>query len=365
MRENAEHALMLLLRAGLWERPIETVAPFPLTETEWEEVLEMARRQTVAGIVAKGLEYLPETHLPPVGQMARWALVVDGVERRNERMNQALESIYRGVQSCGFTALLLKGQGVAAYYASPTLRDCGDIDLYFPSEEEHRRFAKLLQSKGVKVRIESDRSFCYTWKGVVVEQHPEMLDVQAPAALRFLKGMETGRDVDEFSLNGRLKVKRPVPVLQLLLQSSHILKHLLGRGVGLRQFCDLARSYAVLDGQIDGEQYRMACRSLGLLKWNELLHAFLVEELGLPEECLPYPRNRKEKVKALKARVMRDGNFGQYAGGMTSLQVTGWKRKWITCSCFLKNAAFALRYAPAEAMWTVFGLFRGAVAARQ
>ena len=64
MRENAEHALMLLLRAGLWERPIETVAPFPLTETEWEEVLEMARRQTVAGIVAKGLEYLPETQKP-------------------------------------------------------------------------------------------------------------------------------------------------------------------------------------------------------------------------------------------------------------------------------------------------------------
>ena len=68
MELSSEHkALFSLLRAGLWEREPDDLSPFPLTDAQWWDVYRMAVRQTVAGIVCRGLHHLPEALLPTAG----------------------------------------------------------------------------------------------------------------------------------------------------------------------------------------------------------------------------------------------------------------------------------------------------------
>ena len=124
-------ALLLLLRAGLWEKELEDLSIFPLSADDWTEIFRMARRQTVTGIVYRGLCRLPDSFLPPESVLLPWVATVERIERSNHRMNTVLLGLYRRCYSVGVEPVLQKGQGVALFYEQPWVRECGDIDLYF------------------------------------------------------------------------------------------------------------------------------------------------------------------------------------------------------------------------------------------
>ena len=122
-------ALLALLRAGLWEREPEDLSCFPLSDKSWENVFRQARRQTVTGLTFVGLQHLADHLLPPETLLLRWAAETDAIERRNKKMNSAIEELYTMFRKRGLNPILQKGQGVARFYGNPLLRECGDIDL--------------------------------------------------------------------------------------------------------------------------------------------------------------------------------------------------------------------------------------------
>ena len=86
-------ALFTLLRAGLWGLRIEDQGPFPLSDKEWVRLFEEARKQTVTGIVYRGITLLPEVFMPPIPILTKWVAEVDRIERNNHKMNSALEAL--------------------------------------------------------------------------------------------------------------------------------------------------------------------------------------------------------------------------------------------------------------------------------
>ena len=363
MENHLLHIFFILLRSGLWERDVEDLSSFPLSEAEWNSLFDLSRQQRVTAVVFQGINRLPDDLMPGIKQTARWMAETDAVERRNRKMNAALMELYKGINIKGYTAIVLKGQGIAQHYAVPMSRDCGDIDFYFVSLKENLAFVELLRSKGVKVELKSDGSWCYDWQGVMVEQHPEMLDLQRPRVKTYFdKLLQTEQPVD-CAIGPNLTIKVPSLLLNLVLQNSHILKHALGRGVGLRQLCDLARTYATFKEKLDGKRVYELYRQAGLLKWSDLLHAFLVKDLGLDAADLPYAFKKEVSSEPLRNIVLRGGNFGMYEEGQLHIAADGWRRKWKTFTLFLKNLGFALKYAPYESFWTVMNLTRGTVMA--
>lgn len=57
---KVQKALLVLLKAGLWERKIEDLSCFPLSVDEWKRLYLLSRQQTVTGIVFQGVQYLAE-----------------------------------------------------------------------------------------------------------------------------------------------------------------------------------------------------------------------------------------------------------------------------------------------------------------
>lgn len=356
--EKVQTALFVLLRAGLWEREIEDLSCFPLSAGEWKNLYLLSRQQTVTGIVFQGIQYLPEHFLPADGLLVRWMAETDAIERKNMQMNKVLESLVQWFSEGGVRPVLQKGQGIASLYENPLLRECGDIDLYFDSCQMFEKALSLVRQYGLREKVHADQSVVYTWKGVEVEHHTCLLDLHNPFLQRYAKELELQYGYDCMRLEGGQDVRIPSPVLNLLLQSLHILKHALGWGIGLRQLCDMARSCYKLHGEVESEEIKKITLKLGMDRWQRLLHAFLVGHVGLPMACLPYQEVASDSSSLLDI-IWRGGNFGQYVSGHQRKSQSLLAGKWQTARAFQRNARFAFRYAPKEGFWVFFSLLKG------
>lgn len=360
--ERIYSALLALLRAGLWESEVDELTCFPLTEAEWKKVYLLSRQQTVTGVVFQGIQHLPERFLPSEGWLVRWMAETDAIERKNRQMNRILEELVRMFASYGVNPVLQKGQGVASFYKKPLWRECGDIDFYFNDRHLFEKALSVVRQGNVRVNRQADESVVYVWKGIEVEHHTRLLDLHNPFLQREADRLERKYGYGRFCLEGNtpIQVAVPSPVLNLLLQSLHILKHALGWGIGLRQLCDMARSCEALHWEVDAEEMREISRRLGLSHWQRLLHACLVNYMGVPVEGLPYP-DRASDAAPLLDIVWRGGNFGQYASGSVRPAVSPWRRKWQTACAFRRNVGFAFRYAPKESFWIFSSLLKGQI----
>lgn len=359
-RDEAYEVLLILLRAGLWERQPEATACFPLTDDVWERVFLLARQQTVAGLVFRGVQLLPKELLPPEKLQMRWIVMVDALERKNREMNKVLVDLCAYLAEAGVYPVVQKGQGVAQLYEKPLLRECGDIDLFFPSSKAAAAALQCIRICGIKPEKRADGSYWYKWKDVVVEHHVRLLDLHNPFQQHVAQDLINRYGFCHTALDtvpGH-SITVPSPFLNLLLQNLHVMKHALGWGIGLRQLCDMARTCYVFRGKIDEAELRTVCRKLGVEKWTALLHAFLTEFLGLPDECLPYPI-KAETAQPLLEIICRGGNFGQFVPERTDGTVSLRGNKWHTARAFWKNVCFSRKYAPKEAFWMVANLVKG------
>ncbi len=356
-------AFFSLLGAGLRGLPLPDAAlsDFPLGAGQWERIYETALRQTVAGILYSGLQSLPEECLPPAPLLIRWTAAADSIERRGRMMNRALAGLYGLFRSSGLDPILQKGQGIAAMYPHPLLRECGDIDFCFRSEEEKNRAASVVAGAGCRVSRMPDGSHFYRWKGVDVEHHGRLFDICSPFRKSCLSRLETGMETEHVFIegpDGRIRLTVPSPVPNLLMLNAHVLKHAIGRGVGLRQVCDVAVAMEHLTLPDDREKLRQMERKAGLSAWSAVLYTFVGEYLGTDCSGSGYRQDRKRAARLYEI-IMKGGNFGHYYPGALSAEMPGWKRKAGTAWSFIRNSGFSMSVAPAETFWTFMRLLAG------
>lgn len=357
---DEQTALLALLRIGLWgELPDKLPGVFPLSADAWTRVYELAAAQTVGGLVFRAFSFLPDSLLPPDPVMARWLVAADRIERRNREMDATLAALLRLFRAEGLRPFVLKGQGVAAYYDTPQLRECGDIDLWFPGRAQARRALELVRRQGVEPQREPDGSYLYRWQGVEVEHHPRLLDLGNPHLSSFVYGIAWA-EIKRAARTEAQSLPTPSPEATLLLLSAHILKHLIGRGIGLRQFCDMARAYHALSDRYDPFRLEQLYSHAGLTRWTRQLHAVLTDGLGLPHADLHFLERDRQPAPRVLREVMEGGNFGRRRA--PEPEASPLRRKAHTLAAFWHNRRLSLAYAPQEAFWTFLSLARGNLA---
>lgn len=329
-----------LLRSGLWERPLtdsELAAAATLGEAEWATLVEIARRQTVSGLLYRAVTHLPADFRIPGDFVLDLMAIAGGLARENQAKSAVTDRIFAECTAAGLHPVVMKGQSVAVYYAHPELRYSGDIDLYFPPEE----FPRALTLLGGEAAPDGTRHI--RRGGIEIDIHDHYFDLHC--ADRKLPPVGT-------------------PEATILLLSSHILKHAIGPGVGLRQCCDLAVAWQALAPSIKPKEMLEIFRQTGTLRWNRLLFSFLAEYLGLSETLFADERVPSQPLLRI---ILEGGNFGHFAAARTAALQAGAtgeraatrRRKCNTLSRFIKRLPFSLRFAPRETFATIWGLFRG------
>lgn len=309
--QEIRKAFLSLLRAGLWGSQPDC-RYFPLAGEEWEMLHQLARKQTVEGVVYDGILTLPVSLFPPSPLLIRWTAEVDDMERCNRRMNKVIGNLSRWLDRNKVKAWLMKGQGIAACYEQPLHRRCGDIDIYFPEPCDADKVIRLLEAEGVVMEYQPGMSVTYWKENCLIDQHARLVDIHNPFMNKYMKHLirEEARNALLWETEGGI-ANLPSPLLAHLISNAHILKHLMAVGVGFRQLCDSARICYQYHEYIDGKKLEQVYRKIGIYRWIQVLHRVLVEELGMPETYLPFPLSDSGDARWMKD-VWEGGNFGFY-----------------------------------------------------
>ena len=330
-------AFFALLRSGLYERPLapaEQAAVAALNADDWAALIHGARQQTVTGLLYRAVTHLPQTLSLPGDTVVELMAIAGSIAQESRRKAVVLEELQKAYTAAGLHPVVMKGPSVAAYYEHPELRSSGDLDLYFTREEFSAACTVFPATEKA-----SDGTVHFKCDGVDIDLHDRYFDLHCAAR----KLPEVG-----------------TPEATVLMLSSHILKHAVGAGVGLRQCCDLARAWYVLNPA----EIRELFQRTGTLRWNRLLFSFLEEYLGLQNS--PFAEERVSPQPLLNI-ILEGGNFGHWAEARTEALHAGAsgeraatrRRKCNTLGRFLHRIPFSLRYAPREALATMLSLARG------
>lgn len=306
------------------------------SEDEWLEMLQEAKRQAVSGVFLSGVEELPKNQWPSKVFLLKCVGSARNVERQsklNEQRSFELSTLFR---EKGFENCIIKGHGVSRLYPNPYRRPCGDIDLWVGGKRKDvmswlsRRYKMNYPVwHNVSVRIFEDMP-------VEIHFHPSwsynpMLNWRLQ---RFYK-----KEQALLMQKGQSPINYPSPYFNAVMCLSHLYRHLIAEGVGMRHVVDY---YYITSALTPAEKIEVVrqIKKLGLYHFLRGLMAVLHHCLGMPKEQLLCSPDAKEGKFLLK-EFMASGNFGKHREDDSPQKNS------------IRRYLLMLRHFPDEVMWIV------------
>ncbi len=322
-QNNNEVAFFALLIAGLWYDVKSCPAPVAdylsrkdKLNVNYGEVLRLSEEQSVLGLVAAGAERLTVCNISPKEKLTLLGKC-QLIDHRNLEMNAFLADLTQRMREAGIDAVLVKGQGIAQYYAKPLWRTSGDVDFLLDKSnyEKAKTFLKPLAGSIEKESI-YNQHLGMTIDGYSVELHGNLrcgLSKRMDVAIDDIQQEVCIQGKRRNWQNDNVAVSVPSPNEDVVLIFTHFLKHFYKGGLGLRQICDWCRLLWVFRGAIDHMVLETHLRKMGLTSEWKGFAAFAVDFLGMPVDTMPlYDPSLywNRKANRIKKFVMRSGNFG-------------------------------------------------------
>lgn len=310
---------LALLRAGLWENG--TLELSPDDAKYMKAVCELAFQQSVAGLVAAGLEHVAcpgsaKFELPMPLSMKLVSTML-AAEKRNGAMNRFIAELLSGLDDEKLNVVLVKGQGIAQCYERPLWRASGDIDLLVDGHA-YARMSEILAARASRVEKEdkANMHFAMTVDGWEIELHGKLnnhVSSRADRVVDKVKDMVLAENQTRIWHNGGTDIRLPSPDCDAVLVFSHILQHYFRGGIGLRQICDWCRLLSTCASNIDRALLESRIREMGMMTEWKSFAALAVDHLGMPEALMPmYDRNGRwsKKARGILEHIFETGNFG-------------------------------------------------------
>ena len=347
MNETLLSFFFKLIQLGIGTREslhLET----PLPESTWKELLTLTRKQAVTGIVMDGILKLPTEYLPPAPIKLKGIQQLLRIEQLNRRLNGEAVQVSEFLQTEGYACTILKGQGIAQYYPNPLYRMPGDIDVWPDAEPDVLR--KYGHTRFPDKRSHPFHTHLPFFEETEVELHfqPSLMfnPVTNTRLLAFCGEHRKACTGNRVLLEG---TDRPVAIatdtFNRVYVLQHIMRHLFGEGIGLRQLTDYALVLRKGMTPAEKEETLQTLRRLHMEGFAGAVMYVLQTVFALePEYLLRTPDERKGKL--LLEEILEGGNFGHYDQRGNKQNLPNKVKKRV--HKFLR----VLSLAPSEAVWS-------------
>ena len=317
MKKFSEQELFFLslVRSGLWGE--DPACPEEGFSPDWKAITDMAKAQTVVGLVGEGIGRLA----PTTGdewknkQEALQPMILQAfrTERRNAEMDAFLAKLITQFKDEGLLILVVKGQAVGHLYGNPSVRQAGDIDL-FCKKEDYPVARAFLVGRASQIITDGDLVLEMLLGKWTVELHGTLhagLNRRINAVQdRLHAELFAAGDFRRWECAGN-EVLSPSPLFDAEYILLHCLQHLYYEGIGLRQFCDWAVHLDRFGLSLDRGALLRDLEALGILEEWKGCASFVVDYLGVPAEKVPLYDPKYRRRGARLCRVVLDGgNFG-------------------------------------------------------
>lgn len=310
---GAGKAFFELLRAGLWGRVPEQIFFMDLKPDDWRQILGMAQKQAVLGLIYAGVSRLPKPLMPGQQTVLRLYGLAEQIRQKNREIAAVTREICGWFEEAGLEPIVLKGQSVGVFYAEPELRQPGDLDLFF--HRDYDRVVPIVQARGISVELDAHHD-TFVYQGIVIELHQIAIDLPRKNSISFVPVIINTKI-------GCIRVlKEDIHAFHVLM---HAALHFILSGLGLRQFCDWAVLLQHLVRQKEWNEVIRLMEEQGAGCFAREFTALAVEILGVngPWQVEVLHKSRKKLRQALLHELIRQGNFGHQ-----DVPQKGEVRKW-------------------------------------
>ena len=306
---KTEQIFLELIRVATGNLDRITTVP---TVDEWNEIIDIAVKQAVPGMVYQAIGLLPKEQRPDMKTIYRFFHLISHLEKLNDKLDAHVRKLQLFLESKQMPSCVLKGQGVAQYYPSPKQRVPGDIDIWLGADMKTiDNFLKVAGVKtGEKVYHHVDVQF---FKDTDVEVHYRPSWMWNPIHNRrlqkwFRQEMTVQMDNRKPMRKGEWSITAPTRDFDAVYLLLHIYRHFFDEGIGLRQLADY---YYCMIHEGDNNEVRRNLKRFGLMKFAAAMMYVMQTVFGLNDENLIVAPNEKLGVVLLN-EIMIAGNFGHY-----------------------------------------------------
>lgn len=285
--EKIQEILLHLVKIGLGNEK-----DYKLPEdVDWKALISYSFKEGVPAIACDGMQVLYDND----ESMQEWGVGEAGkkdiryewigyqltCERYNERYQDVLAELAKFYNENGYKILLLKGYGLCLNYPIPNHRPTGDIDcyLYGKTFEADEKFAKKY---GVEIDHSSAHHSKFTFRGVIVENHFALMDLDKHWTNRKLEKVFE-KFLKEEPIEGEVHGQRvyfPSHTFNAVYLIRHAGEHFAMEKITMRHVLDWGLFVKRYGKEVDWEKvYDLAERYGGTVFMNSL-NAICVKYLG-------------------------------------------------------------------------------------
>lgn len=311
---------------------------------EWHSIYEESEKQAIAGIVFDGVQKLPKEQWPPQDLLFEWIGLSEQIRQRNKVVDNQTSEIWCQLKKDGLDAAILKGQGVATLYGElGPFRQSGDIDIWVKGG--YQKVCEYVQRTRPTDDVAYHRFHYDFFEDMEVELHHRPTLMRNLLDDRKLARWYNSFDADSFVYLEEKGFAVPSLEFNRIFILTHIYRHFLFEGIGLRQVMDY---YFVLRAQNDGrcqmEDVRKALKSFRMMRFAEAMMWILHTQFGLEEKYLICGMNEKEGRFVL-SEIEQTGNFGR---GETRYKYL----YFLKLRKLISHGSHLILHYPSEVLWT-------------
>ena len=371
--KRTESIYLSLLRAGLWDTKAHLEGAI-----DWKAVLALAYRQSTAGLICHAALQLECGQIPSAIQTQMQAILMKFVNA-HAMTNRTIARTVAMLQEKGIHVVLLKGQGVASYYAAPLLRQCGDIDLYVDdyavacdsimtedggrrtedggrrTEDGGRKALALSRSEATDKHTEFDLGGGLSLE---IHEYTETLDdAKKNAMYQTFSDEGTTTGLVPIVFNG-VSVPTPEDTFNAFYIFHHLWHHTIGLGMGLRQVCDWAVFLRTHAGQLDEERLKHYLNAMNLMDEWQVFGSLVVHCLHLTAEEIPFYSSKNDRRgRRLLHYILNEGDNRDFKFGRSTQRT---KKKAATLRYIFSKTRRLLPIFPRRAMtYFLSGIWSG------
>lgn len=318
---------------------------YTFTPDEWHDVFRMACRQAITGVLFAGVQRLKGADAPPKELVMRWLALSVSTRKSNEMVNRASIEAQKRFETMGFRCCVIKGQGNTPDYPEPYMRAAGDVDVWL----DGRRDDIIAATRSIDAAAQVSYQHIVTprFHGVELEVHffPSFLmnAVNNRRLQRYYRSKAASCFSNRITLPGcDGEIAVPTPAFNAVFQLTHIFRHYIVQGIGLRQLNDY---YYVVSRLTPDERPDVVktIRSIGMGAFLRAVMYVMKRVFAMPDDVLLDVPDGRRGI-ALLREIMTGGNFGKYSRNSWLSSNSLVQRQWRK---FRRDSAF-LRDYPAE-----------------
>lgn len=334
-----------LIRCGIGK---EDRLPAVPSKEQWDELFNVACKQTLQGIAYAGIEKLPKEQRPDSELLIKWYHITLNIKKKNKELTRASIKVSEKFEKEGFRNCILKGQGIAQYYPDPELRMPGDIDIWL--EGGCDKAIEYVRNIVPDCKPKYHHVDFNVLNGIDIEVHYRPTWMYNPFNNRRLQMFFAERSNTEFTHTvktneGMLHI--PTATFNMVFIPVHIFRHLFDEGIGMRQILD----YYFVMQQKEWLAERSTCikalREAGVLRFTRALMYVMQQMFALNEEqMIVDPDERYGKL--LMREILLAGNFGKQDARFKSAQ-RGYNAQHLKNQ--LRRSFILIGHYPSETIW--------------